>query len=126
MTDLSDRQIRTDVQMQAVARDGQVHLLFSEQDLQTKQLRPAYTANFLMQAPDALTLSTLLADLAFEADTGLKPVGPALKAELVERHRRILTRRLEIVLRGKREQKTVSHALLAKDIVEIMLREVFK
>jgi hypothetical protein len=121
---LTDRQIRTDVQMQAVARDGQVHLLFSEEDTQTKQLRPAYTANFLMPAGDALRFSTLLADLAFEADTGLKAAGPALKAELIERHRRTLTRRLEVVMNSQREQRTVSNHKLAKEMVEICLKEV--
>lgn len=124
MNDLADRQIRTDIDMQVVARDKQIHLLFSEQDSQTKQKRPAYTANFLMSAPDALRFSTLVADLAFEADTGLKAAGPALKAELMDKHRRTLTRRLEVVMNSQREQRTVSNYKLAKEMVEICLKEV--
>lgn len=122
--DLADRQIRTDVQMQVVSRDRQIHLLFSEEDTQSKQLRPAYTSNFLMPADAALRFSTLVADLAFEADTGLKAAGPALKAELIERHRRTLTKRLEVVLNSQREQRTVSNYKLAKELVEICLKEV--
>lgn len=123
---LADRQIRTDIDMQVVARDKQVHLLFSEEDSQTKQKRPAYTANFLMPAAEALRFSALVADLAFEADTGLKAAGPTLKAELIERHRKTLTRRLEVVFNSTREKKTTSNAQLAKQITEILLHEVFR
>lgn len=125
MSNLTDRQIRTDVQMQAVARAGEVHLLFSEEDSQTKQMRPAYTANFLMTAQQGLQLAGLLADLAFEADTSLKPVGPALKAELVERHRIKLTKRIEVVMNSTREKRKVSNRQLAQQLVEIALKEVF-
>lgn len=124
MTDLSDRHIRTDVTMQAVSRDGSIHLLFSEEDTQTKQLRPAFTSNFMMGAGDAMRFSTLLADLAFEADTGLKAVGPTLKAELMERHRRTLTKRLEVMLNSLRERKKVSNFALSKEMVETCLKEV--
>ena len=71
-----DRHIRTDITMQVVARDGQIHLLFSEAD-QT----PAFTSNFMLDASDALTMSSLIADLAFEADSGLR-IPEAQKAEL--------------------------------------------
>ena len=124
MTDLTDRHIRTDVQMQAVARDKQIHLLFSEEDSQTKELRPAFTSNFLMSADQALAFSTLVADLAFEADTGLKAVGPALKAELADRHRTKLTQRLSVMLGTLREKRTLSNEKLAQRLVEICLREV--
>lgn len=120
-----DRQIRTDVEMQVVAQDRQIHLLFSEEDYQTKELKPAFTSNFLMSAEQALSVSALMADLAFEADTGLKAAGPALKAELVERHRATLSRRLEVILNSTRDKRKVSNASLARTLVDTCLAAVF-
>lgn len=124
MTDtISDRQIRTDVEMSVAARDGQVHLLFSERD-QAGDLRPAYTANMLLSAGDALTLSSLIADLALQEDTGLR-IPEAMKAELVQRHRKTLLDRISVVLNSQREKKTISNRSLAMQLVDIMSKEVF-
>ncbi len=119
-----DRQIRTDIEMQVAARTGEVHLLFNEKD-QAGNARPAFTSNFLLSASDALALSTLIADLAFEAETSLKPAGDVLKAELVDRHRVTLINRLTVMLNSTREKKTTSNRGLAKQIVDICLAEVF-
>ncbi len=124
MNELSNRQIRTDIDMQVVARDGQVHLLFSEED-QSKNKVPAYTSNFLLSASDALAFSTLLADLAFEADTGLKSAGPALKAELVDRHRTVLINRLSTMMNSQRENRLITNNGLAKQLVDVVLSEIF-
>lgn len=124
MTDIGERVIRTDIEMRVAARDGQIHLLFDEKN-QAGELVPAYTPNFLMSASDALTFSTLLADLAFEAETGLKAAGSAVKAELIERHRAKLADRLTVVLGSVRERKTTSNRKLAKQMVDIVLAEVF-
>lgn len=121
---IGDRVIRTDIEMVCVARDGQVHLLFSEKN-QTGEPVPAYTANFLMSAADALRFSVLLADLAFEQDTSLKPAGPALKAELVDRHRKKLTDRFALMLNSLRERKTVPNRKLARDLVDTALTDIF-
>lgn len=121
---MTERNIRTDITMQVAARDGEVHLLFNEQG-EDGQPRPAYTPNFLLSASDALTFSALLADLAFEADTGLKAVGPAQKAELIERHRVKLVDRLTVVLNSQREKKTTTNRKLAKQVVDIVLADVF-
>lgn len=125
MTDIpSDRQIRTDIEMAVAARDGQVHLLFSERD-QAGELRPAYTANMLLSAGDALTFSSLLADLALQEDTGLR-IPEAAKAELVARHRATLMDRISIVLNSTREKKTITNRSLARQLVDIMSNEVFQ
>jgi hypothetical protein len=121
---IAERQIRTDIDMQVTARDGQIHLLFNEKN-QAGERVPAYTPNFLMSASDALAFSTLLADLAFEAETGLKAAGPAVKAELIERHRVKLVDRLTVVLNSVREKKTTTNRGLAKQAVDIVLAEVF-
>jgi hypothetical protein len=107
-----------------VARDKEIHLLFDEKD-QAGNQQPAYTANFVLSATDALVFSTLLADLAFEAETALKPAGPALKAELVERHRVKLINRLTLIFNDQREKRTIANRALAKRAVEVMLAEVF-
>jgi hypothetical protein len=122
--EIGDRQVRTDIEMQVVARDGSVWLLFNEEDRETKAKRAAYTPNFILSASDALTLSALIADLAFETDSGLK--APAsVKAELIERHRKTLSDRLTVVLNSMREKKTTSNRQLAKQVVDICMREVF-
>ena len=125
MTDatIADRVIRTDISMSVVARDGSIHLLFSEQD-QTGQPRPAYIANFLMSAGDALTMSSLIADLAFQEDTSLR-MPNAMKEELVQRHRKTLLDRISVVLNSQREKKTISNRSLAQQLVDIMSKEVF-
>ena len=121
---ISERVIRTDIEMQVAARDGQIHLLFNEQNKAGESV-PAYTPNFLLSASDALQFSTLLADLAFEAETGLKAAGPALKAELMDRHRTTLVNRLTVMLNSTREKKTTSNRGLAKQMVDTMMAEVF-
>jgi hypothetical protein len=122
MTEL-DRQIRTDIQMQVVAREKEIHLLFSE--VSGDKMIPAYTSNFLLSASDALALSTLLADLAYEIETTLKPVGSALKAELIEKHRIKITKRIELMLNSTRFKKTVSNSVLAKKMTDVSLKDVF-
>lgn len=125
MTDtLADRQIRTDIEMSVAARDGQIHLLFSERD-QVGQLRPAYTANMILSAGDALTMSSLLADLAFQEETSLR-IPEAQKAELVARHRATLLSRITVILNSTREKKTISNRSLARQLVDVMSHEVFQ
>lgn len=121
---LADRQIRTDIEMHVVARDGSVHLLFSEKD-QAGAARPAYTANFLLSANDALTMSSLIADLALQEDTGLR-IPEAMKEELVQRHRKTLMDRIAVVLNSTREKKTINNRSLARQLVDIMSHEVFQ
>lgn len=124
MSDVFDRQIRTDIEMIPVARDKEIHLLFNERDLETKELCPAFTSNFLMSADQGLTLAALLADLAFEADSGLKPAGSAIKTELADRHRTKLTNRISLMLNSMREKKTINNHSLSRQLVDVMLAEV--
>lgn len=66
-----------------------------------------------------------LTDLAFEADTGLKPVGDTLKADLIQRHRETLTSRLNLILSSKRDNKHISNGQLANLLVDVCLSEIF-
>lgn len=123
MDALSERVIRTDITMQVAAREGQIHLLFDEKN-QVGESVPAYTANFVTTANDALTLSSLLADLAFEVDSGLK-IPEAMKKELVARHRVTLLNRIRVVLNSTRETKVITNQMLAQQLVDLMSAEVF-
>jgi hypothetical protein len=122
--DLSQRHIRTDIEMQVVAHDREIHLLFSEKH-QDGKLVPAFTSNFLMSAGEAVRFAGLTADLAYEADTGLKPAGTGLKAALVERARIKLATRVALMLRSMREDKTISHQKIAQEVVDACLKEVY-
>lgn len=74
---------------------------------------------------EAIRLGMTLIDRAYEARGDLKPADGAVKHELVERHRRTLTKRLEVVLNSTREKKTTSNRELARQVVELMLKAVF-
>jgi hypothetical protein len=121
---LAQRQIRTDVEMSVAARDGQIHFLFSERD-QAGELRPTLTQNFMCGASDALTLSSLIADLAFQEDASLR-IPNAQKEELVQRHRATLMDRITVMLNSQREKKTISNRSLARALVDVMSKEVFQ
>lgn len=66
-----------------------------------------------------------LIDHVYDSRGDLKPAGGAVKHELIERHRRTLTRRLELVMNSTREKRKVSNAEFAKQMVDIVLSEVF-
>lgn len=113
----------SDIEAQVVQRDGRVMLLFSRRV--EGQLRRAETDNFVMDPQGAIDCAQLLTDMAFEADTALKPVGETLKSELVERHRRVLTKRLTHVLKTIRADKKKTDSEAAKDIIDICFLQIF-
>lgn len=122
---LTDRQIRTDIEMAVVAREGQIHLLFSERD-QAGEPRAAYTANFLLSVGDAMTMSALIADLAMQEETGGLRMPEAQKNELVARHRAKLLERITVILNTQREKKVINNRSLARQLVDVMSKEVFQ
>ena len=77
-------------------------------------------------AKDVIDMSMALIDHAYEVRGDLKPAGGAVKHELIERHRRTLTKRLEVMMNSTREKKTTSNAQLAKQVVDICLNEIFR
>jgi hypothetical protein len=113
-----------DIEMQIAARDGKIVLLFSRRK-PNGELVKAKTDNFDFEASHATRMAQLICDLAFEIDTTLKPLGDTLKVELAERHRITLTHRIAIVLGTLREDKLKSNGMLAKELVDIMMKEVF-
>lgn len=76
-------------------------------------------------AQAAVAAALAVVDGIYELRGDIKPAGGAVKHELIERHRRTLTRRLELVMNSRREAKKVSNAALAKEVVDILLHEVF-
>lgn len=122
MTALPDHVV-ADLQTTIVQRDGKVHLLFSR-DVEG-ELKSADTNHVLFPAATALDVGQMIIDLAFEADTGLKPLGPAAKAELVKKHRDKLIPRIGLMLNSMREKRTVSNSALARQIMDTVCAEVF-
>lgn len=76
-------------------------------------------------APKVIEMAMAIIDAAYEMRGDLKPAGGAVKHELIERHRRTLTRRLEVILNSRREAKKTTNAQLAKELTDVLLHEVF-
>ena len=115
--------VEAPIEGQVVMRDGKVLLLFSRRV--EGELRRAETDNMSLDPEAALMMAELLTAMAFEADSGLKPVGPALKASLVEKHRHKLLPRTTLMLNDLREKRTVSNRQLATQILDVFCAEVF-
>lgn len=78
-----------------------------------------------LDAQNCMDISEAMASAAFEIKHGLPAAGPALKAELVEKHRMQLTQVIAFNLNSTREDKTISNGRLAQDVVETCLKAVF-
>ncbi len=117
--------IRPDLLAQIVQRDGKVLLLFSRRHESTGELVPEKTDHYMVDPEGALMMAECLSTMAFEADTGLKPVGDTLKAELVKRHREKLTPRLALMLNTLRENRKYSNAQIAQQLMDAFFSEVF-
>lgn len=74
----------------------------------------------------AIATAMAVIDGIYDLRGDLKPAGGAVKHELIERHRKTLTRRLEVVMNSTREKRKVSNAQLARQLADIMLAEVFQ
>lgn len=115
---------REDILMQVVERDGKVMLLFSVQAKDDKMVATK-TDHMILDPSQAVAAACLITDMAFEADTSLKPVAPTLKAELVQRHREKLIPRIALMMGSLREKKTVTNGQLATQIMDAVCSEVF-
>ena len=117
------REVNRDLLCQVVEHDGMVRLLFSTQE--EDGLTPAMTDNFIIAADAALSVAEMITQMAFEADTKLKPVGETLKASLVEKHRERLIPRVALMLGSMREDKLKTNGQIALDIVDAACKEIF-
>ena len=114
MTDLVESTTNGSVEMVIGIDDGMVYQRFKH---------PMQVV--LYEPKNLLEICEALAKAAFEARDGIKPLGDTLKAELVERHRMILTQRIALMMNSMREDKKISNGKLAQEIADVMLREVF-
>lgn len=73
----------------------------------------------------AIQVAMAMIDAVYELRGDLKPAGGAVKHELIERHRRTLTNRINTVLTSTREKRKLSNEALSKQLVDIVLHEVF-
>ena len=102
------------VQVAVKGEDGKVVLKFDR------------SVNHVEMDPgNALDIAEAMSTAAFECREGVKPAGPALKAELVEKHRMTLTQRLALMLNSTRSDTRISNGQLAKSLVDTCLSEVF-
>lgn len=102
--------------------NGQVVVLF------TKDPEGSFPSNISQWRTDpaeCLEIVAAMADAAFRAGEGMKPVGPALKATLVEQHRMKLTQRFALMLSTMRGDKLVSNGQIAQRMVDAALQEIF-
>jgi hypothetical protein len=112
------------INMQIVARDKAVVLLFSR-DMDDGAPVPAMTDNMRLDPETALVAAQAMTDMAFEADSSIKPIGPALKASMIEKHRSVLIPRISMMLNNLREKKTITNEQLAIQIMDRFCAEVF-
>lgn len=117
--------IRHDLLAQIVQREGKVMLLFSRRHEASGKLLPEKTDHYMVDPEGALLMAECLSTMAFEADTGLKPVGTALKASLVQEHRKKLEPRLAVMLNSMRENRLVTNKALARQLVDTIFSEIF-
>lgn len=117
--------VHADIDMQIVAQDKAVLLLFSRTASDTGKTVPALTDNMVLAPDTALQAAQTLTDMAFEADASIKPVGPKLKASMVEKHRMVLLPRITMILHSLREKKTVTDDQLAIQLLDRFCAEVF-
>lgn len=117
--------IRQDLLAQVVQREGKVLIIFSRRHETSGELVADRTDHYMVDPEGALAMAECLSAMAFEADTGLKPVGDTLKAELVKKHREKLTPRLALMLNTLRENKRVSNEQLAQQMMDAFCSEVF-
>lgn len=128
MTELSDEERRRlpggdlPVYAKLVHDQGKAIILFSESP---EFLEPVRIDRWVMDPQEGLVIAEHLAQTCFEARDGVKPVGAALKAEIVERHRMTLTHRVALMLGTLREDKNKSDGQVAQAVVEACLKEVF-
>ena len=104
------------------ADDGQVVLIFSED---VGGQKPVTISHWVIDPMECLQISEAMATAAFEADTSIKPVGPALKATLVENHRMKLTQRFSLMLATMRQDKLMTDGQIAQRLVDAALQEIF-
>lgn len=100
-------------------------MLVSVHDRKVVQHFPHPLEYLALEADEAIRLGMTLIDRAYDARGDLKPADGAVKHELIERHRKTLTKRLEVMLNTLRENKRYSTPELSKQLVEACLKEVF-
>lgn len=100
----------------AIKREKNLVVLKFDRDISYLEIEPQ----------NAKDMAGAMTDAAFEADTGLKPMGETLKSALMEKHHDVLVPRIAVMLGTLRDQKLVTNGGLAKKVVEVCLAEVFK
>ncbi len=78
-----------------------------------------------IEPQNCLDVAEAMVENAFEARDGMKPVGPALKASLIESHRDKLVPRLTLMLASMRENRSKTDGYIAMQMVDAVFSEIF-
>ena len=93
--------------------EGQVLLMFADQPDGTGQRS---ISHWHIDPAQCLDIIEAMAQAAFEADSGLKPVGDVAKSQIIERTRMKLTTRYSLMFQTARWDKSISDGKLAQDV----------
>ena len=105
--------------------DGMVEMVLDIRDGKVVQRFKEPMLEVIYDPPNMVDIARTMTDMAFEADTSMKPVGDTLKAELIERHRMVLTQRVANILNTVRNNPKITNGQAAQDIVDKCLSEIF-
>ena len=78
-----------------------------------------------IEPQNCLDIVEAMSASAFEARDGVKPVGPALKASLIEAHHDKLVPRITLMLASLREDKKNSDGMIALKLIDVIFAEIF-
>ena len=104
------------------ARDGKVHVVFSR--IVDGKAKAAETDMMILDPVAAMKMAELLAAMAFEADTSLKPVSEAMKPALVEQHRKRMGPKAIMIIRTGIQEKTAPD-VIARQVLDHCFSEIF-
>ena len=99
----------------AVKNEGGNVILKFDRDVNYVEIEPQ----------NCLDIVEAMSAAAFEARDGIKPVGPALKASLIEAHRDKLVPRITLMLAAMREDKKKTDGQVALQLVDVIFSEIF-
>ena len=106
--------INGNVEMALGIESGRVVMHFKE---------PMQTIRFDPQ--NIIDIACRMTDMAFEAQSDLKPAGHTLKAELIQRHREVLTTRIALMLGSLRNDRRLTDGQISQKLVDAALSEIF-
>lgn len=114
----------TDVARAVADQYGNVEMVVTVDEGKVIQRFRRPMAFIVYEPQNCLDVCEAMVAAAYEAK-GEKPVGPALKASLVEAHRNKLVPRITLMLANLRQDKLKTDGYIALQIVDTVFSEIF-